>query len=194
MDFINQRNAKLNPNSIEYRMLIDRMTAYLIKMNGDLIADDYNFIVRSYNDARMLNRVIDAKNFHPDYRDALKSYYAHEIILNNNPVDVQNEKVLIESIPRTIKIIRIQIPQNKTQSPKVKYQNTQHFYLIIALDLETAMSMLDPELKSLSIHQRQKMLELIARINPHVYIQEQKIAFDENEPIAIPSKEYLNHE
>ena len=76
----------------------------------------------------------------------------------------------------------------------MKYQNTQHFYLIIARDLETAMSILDPELKSLSIQQRQKMLELIDRINPHVYIQEQKIAFDENEPIAIPSKEYVQHE
>lgn len=192
--FINQKNAEINPKTIEYRMLIDRMTGYLKKMNGDLIADDYNFIVRSYNDARMLNRVIDAKNFHPDYRDALKSYYATEIILKSRTVDVQKEKGLIESISRTIKIIRMKRPQNKKQSPKVKYQNTQHYYQVIADELETAISLLDPALKNLSNQQQQHILELIDRINPHVYMQGQKMVFDENEPIAIPSKEYLKHE
>ena len=51
--FIEQRNAGVDlSNGAEFRAMVAQLAAILEKTHGHLVADDYNFLVRQFNDAR----------------------------------------------------------------------------------------------------------------------------------------------
>jgi hypothetical protein len=49
--FIQQRNLDLDTSTAEFRHMVQELAAILEKTHGHLVADDYNFLVRQYNDA-----------------------------------------------------------------------------------------------------------------------------------------------
>lgn len=51
-DFIRQRNIDVDTSTAEFRAMVNKLTDSLQRTQGHLIADDYNFLVRQYNDAR----------------------------------------------------------------------------------------------------------------------------------------------
>ena len=52
ISFIQQRNIDVDASTAEFRMMVDHLATSLQRTNGHLIADDYNFLVRQFNDAR----------------------------------------------------------------------------------------------------------------------------------------------
>jgi beta-galactosidase len=50
--FIQQRNIDVDTSTSEFRAMVDHLTTSLQRTNGHLIADDYNFLVRQFNEAR----------------------------------------------------------------------------------------------------------------------------------------------
>jgi hypothetical protein len=55
-DFIRARNIDVDTSTADFRLMVDRLTDSLQRTQGHLIADDYNFLVRQYNDARKKDR------------------------------------------------------------------------------------------------------------------------------------------
>ncbi|MBV9082224.1 MAG: hypothetical protein JOZ62_06095 [Acidobacteriaceae bacterium] len=51
-DFILQRNPGVNTSTPEFRAMVNRLASDLARTHGHLIADDYNFQVRQFNDKR----------------------------------------------------------------------------------------------------------------------------------------------
>jgi hypothetical protein len=49
--FVRERNPGLDPFTAAYRAFIERITSIVAERNGHLVADDYNFNVRKFNDA-----------------------------------------------------------------------------------------------------------------------------------------------
>lgn len=78
--FIAQRNPKLDTKSIPFQALIARLQRILEKNANHLVADDYNFAIRNYHDARLFEQRLRALNFPKEFADAKTSEYAAEII------------------------------------------------------------------------------------------------------------------
>lgn len=49
-DFVRRLNPGIDPFTSAYRLFIERMTGIVEQRNGHLVADDYNFNVRAFND------------------------------------------------------------------------------------------------------------------------------------------------
>ncbi|MFB3829458.1 MAG: glycoside hydrolase family 2 TIM barrel-domain containing protein [Bryobacteraceae bacterium] len=49
-DFVRRLNPGIDPFTSAYRLFIERMTSIVEQRNGHLVADDYNFNVRAFND------------------------------------------------------------------------------------------------------------------------------------------------
>jgi hypothetical protein len=50
--FIQQRNLDLDTSTSDFQSLAGELAAILVKTHGHLVADDYNFLVRRFNDAK----------------------------------------------------------------------------------------------------------------------------------------------
>ena len=50
--FIQQRNIDVDTSTADFRQMVDHLATSLQRTQGHLIADDYNFLVRQFNDAR----------------------------------------------------------------------------------------------------------------------------------------------
>jgi len=48
--FVRERNPGIDPFTAAYRAFIERMTRIVEERNGRLVADDYSFNVRAFND------------------------------------------------------------------------------------------------------------------------------------------------
>jgi hypothetical protein len=122
---------------------VDALTESLVKMNGEIITDDYNFMARAFNSCRMISHAIDAKDFNAAFRDALKTYFAYKLIKNGIPADNLSEIKRVQNIPGDIKIIML-----RGDNHQVEYDKDLKLYVVGTEDLKEAIKLLDPKVKS----------------------------------------------
>ncbi|NJN25442.1 MAG: glycoside hydrolase family 2 protein [Cyclobacteriaceae bacterium] len=97
--FIKSRNRWFNQDAYGYQVLLDVLAKKMVSMQGELIADDYNFIINQYNQyyelEKQINRGTGATE--EDKVEVLKPY-AKSIIEQSAPVDVEREKLRIRNM------------------------------------------------------------------------------------------------
>lgn len=186
VDFVASVNPGIDTGSVEFECLIQNLTSYIENTKGELTEDDYNFIAKSYNDLRLLSRVVENRNFHPEYTAELKLHYSRQMILENKVTDVDTERAKINAIPGEIDIVMARNPEKSKQPAPLQYGNTVYRYSAVAATLEELISLMRPEFVNLTREERQQFMEYVAGINPAVEstIDGYAIAFDR--AIAIP--------
>lgn len=95
--FVDDHAHGVNENSYGYSIFIDVLARKLVNLNGELIADDYNFLRNQFNEYRMLEREIETSALPESQKQQLKEKYATAIIKNSEPVDIRQEIEKIES-------------------------------------------------------------------------------------------------
>lgn len=98
MAFIRHRNYGLDKNSIGIKTLVDILSDKVQKLNGELIADDYNFLTGQFNTWFTLEQMIIRSNIPKKTQKKLLTDYAESIIARATPVDLVKEKEIISSI------------------------------------------------------------------------------------------------
>jgi hypothetical protein len=76
-------------------VVLDILAKKLVRLDGELIADDFNFIKDQYNRYRVLARTIEELDIPDDTRKQLKEKYADHILRNSRPMDVHEEKEVL---------------------------------------------------------------------------------------------------
>lgn len=181
-------NPDIDVRCVEFKYLIDRLTTYIENTHGELTEDDYNFLARTYNDLRMVSRVIDNRNFHPLYAKKLKTDLSQRILINGELLDIDEIISDIRAVPSLLDIVLVRDPDNSSQIAKVQYGNTTYRYSVVAESLEEVVGLLHPKFRDMDSESRARILETIVEINPDVRYEGGKYFFKFNEAIAIPRK------
>ncbi len=180
--FVLDRNPNIDSRSVEFTKLADRLTSYIINTRGELTEDDYNFFARAYNDARMLARLIEARNFHPDYAASLREYYSTALLVDGTAVDIGLEAGHIASIPRDADTM-IMI---ESDADTIEYERTRYFYRVFARSFERAVELMRPQYSSFSPEEKRQAMQCIDAINPGVHLSGNIYTVNPEMGIAIP--------
>ncbi len=73
--FLETNNPEFRKELPDSAVLVDYFTGYLIRLNGELIGDDFNFMADRHNDLRQISMAIDQSNLWFDLASALKRDY-----------------------------------------------------------------------------------------------------------------------
>ncbi|MCF8262902.1 MAG: DUF4982 domain-containing protein [Melioribacteraceae bacterium] len=192
--FILKNNKSVYKKSFAFKRLENEFGIYLVKMNGELVADDYNFIIKKYNDARTLDEIIELKNFHPKYEELLKKNYAERFIVNSEILDLEEEKDFINSIPGDSRLNRFK--KIKNGEGKITRNNALHWYDVEAKNIEELIELNFPSFNLLQSNDKNRVIEFIDRINPFVENEDVESNFptykiEEGEPILIPDPKLI---
>ncbi|NOR75268.1 MAG: hypothetical protein GQ525_08915, partial [Draconibacterium sp.] len=95
IDFIRHRNYGLDRNSIGVKTFVEVLADKVYKLDGELIADDYNFITGQFNTWFTLEQMIIRSNISETERSKILNNYANKIIVKANPIDLDKERDLI---------------------------------------------------------------------------------------------------
>ena len=95
IEFIRHRNYGLDRNSIGVKTFVEVLTDKIYKLDGELIADDYNFLTGQFNTWFTLEQMIIRSNTSETERSKILNNYATKIIVRANPVDLDIERDLI---------------------------------------------------------------------------------------------------
>lgn len=95
-EFIRHRNYGLDQNSAGFRAFVEVLSNKIQKLNGELIADDYNFLAGQFNTWFTLEQMVTRSEISGEKLSVILKDYAEKIIVNANPVDlaVEKEKLL----------------------------------------------------------------------------------------------------
>lgn len=91
-EFIRQRNYGLDQNSAGFKAFVRILSDKIEKLDGELIADDYNFLAGQFNSWFTLEQMILRTDISPGRQSELLTDYAERIIAHANPVDLAVEK------------------------------------------------------------------------------------------------------
>lgn len=186
--FVVERNPGIDKKSIEFEKLIKRLTIYIENVNGELTEDDYNFIARTFNDTRMLAKIIETKNFHPDYAKALREYYSHAMLVEGKMVDVSKESEKINQIPRELDIVVYVTPEETKINNGLEYERTKYYNRSNISDLDEIITILHPEYAKMNDQVKTKVKKYLVQINPMLIGNDGKYRIAEQSCIAIPKK------
>ncbi len=91
INFISERNHGLQTNTYGFKALIEVLTKKLKAQNGNLIADDFNFLVEQFNTWFMLEKAIANSTLSKESKEMEFKRYANIIIKNAGTVDLEME-------------------------------------------------------------------------------------------------------
>lgn len=105
-DFLQKNNPEFQKDLQESKVLIDYFSGYLVRMKGELIGDDFNFLADKYNDCRFISRAIDESNLPFQLASVLIQNYAERIIRNGEQVDAEEDAKIFVNLPKERIILR----------------------------------------------------------------------------------------
>lgn len=186
--FIRQQNKELNDYTIAYPLFVEQLSQNLVKLNGTLIADDFNFLAEQFNNYVMLANALETINLHIQYASLLKDYYATLVLHFNQQIDFEQEIKLLQSIPKEHIPLYLQEPDMAHKTGEVLPNNALATASVWATNPAEGIQYAFPAYKSLSEEERQLAFQYIARISPHASYDRQSKTFtwSKEKPLIIP--------
>jgi len=177
-EFILSESPDFNPDqNVAWDIFLEKMTDVVTKSQGELIADDYNFLADQFNRCMTLFEAIDISNLHVDYSQRLKEYYADRIIKNNRQIELQEEIKKIQNIPTDHVPVTLKNPTEENPEGKISDNYVAKTYTIWADSYIRALNYLFPVLKDYSSQEKQRVYDYIAQISPYVTFDEKRNGF-----------------
>lgn len=90
-DFVGDRNRGAFETYEAYPYFVEAVARRVQSNDGNLIADDYNFLVNQYNAVVVIEDFIDNLDISSDKKKQLKQQYAKEVLIEGNQIDVTEE-------------------------------------------------------------------------------------------------------
>lgn len=177
-----KNNTTIDTSSVEFRTLIDVFASHLIKNDGRLIADDYNYTVDHYNNCRLITGYITSTKLPPLFKETLKKYYAYSIINRGNEKNAGEEMNWLNWIPSGGTVV-VSGDKNMTGLPKGT--------IITSLtDLTDIINQVYPVFKSFSPDAKERALTFISKMNPYIIEKTNSNSIGAEQNNEIESKSY----
>ncbi len=163
-DHILRNNPAVDTATVEFGTLLSLFTSHLMKNNGSLVADDYNFNVDHYNTCRQISGYINATKLPPLYKETLKKYYTDVIITGGNEKNAGDEMNWINWIPSGGTVIVSQEGNIPSWPKGTIVTNKSALY-----DLITTVY---PVFDKYSNDAKERALTFISKMNPYIIVKE----------------------
>jgi hypothetical protein len=136
--------------------------SHLLNNNGRLIADDYNFNVAHYNNCRLISGYIPPLKLPQLFKDAVRKYYADEIIKQGKEKNAGDEMNWLNWIPSGGTVV-VSTVNNQSAYPKGT--------IITSLtDLSDLITLVYPVFRSYSDEAKERALTFIGKMNPYISV------------------------
>lgn len=166
-----ERNTNLSPATSESKgmdIFVDLNAKNVARLKGLLIADDFNFLLESFYDYRRVERLLDNKNLHPKYVNAMKKYMG-EVILIEGTVLPPNSLSFLDNLDESN--IDYADMQYTTDPEKIGYTFRRIVDKTITVwdkNLKNALISVFPELKKYNSQQWDSYLSGVKKYNPFI--------------------------
>lgn len=157
--FLRQKNPAIDFNSPEYRAIVGVFAHVVQNSHGNLIRDDFNFVVGLYNDCRQITRHIDGLKLPTMFKQSLRESYAHAMIQKGEKKNFEAEIRWLQSLPQG-KLVIAGVMDDPTNGTDLLFDDKT--------DLESVLSVALPEFKSFDPDERMALQEIVHSLNPNV--------------------------
>ena len=166
MKLIKDNNHSVQEESREFEALLEWLGDYLTRMEGELLADDFNFQVRQYNNCRSLNIAIDGGNLPYDIANGLFLENTEKIILQGQSVDLDFFLDFYSRIPEDVLVLDIKAVNKKSGNPVIDEAEIRGSHDAWAASLDELIQQAWPVVNSMSAKKRQQYMRNIDLLNP----------------------------
>jgi len=186
--FLQENSPDFDKDLQESRILLDYFTSYLVRMNGELIGDDFNFMADKYNDLRLISMAIDQSNLWFNIASMLIQDYADRMINKGESVDAEEVAKLFMKLPDERLILKREdrpdrgdpwIPEGWQREPVACYFT----------DFESLIELTYPGYSKLSEPQKSLYKEYVNEINPELEIRNGRFTYSEEALFCLPDPE-----
>lgn len=182
--FLGENNPEFDKKLPESIVFIDYFKEYFLRMNGELIGDDFNFMADQYNDCRAIAKSIEASALPAEMITALREEYARKSIGKGEAVNLAEAIGSFANLPAERMILRWE-NQPEKGDPFLGEEKEGLAYPCFSTDLERLVKRVYPRFGALSSAQQAAYLDHMDRINPHVAIRDGKTQFMEGTLICL---------
>ncbi len=197
---LHAKNPNLDFNSPEYRAVVLAFARLAQNNHGNLIRDDFNFMVGIYNNCRQITRQIARLNLPELYKQSLREYYARVMIQQGESKDSDTELHWLNTLPEG-KLVVAGVPAGTVREPGVIYTDDPDFEKMVALVL--------PKFRNLDAANKAELLDEVCSVNVNVRREVVKVRgkkingvrqpgtrtvnylVTKGQPILVPDRNYL---
>jgi len=165
-ELIMGNNPAVEKQGREFIALVDWFGDYLSRMNGELIADDFNFQVQQYNLCRSLNLAIDQSNLPYVIANEMYRDNTEKIITMGQSTDLDSYLDFLSKIPEKYIIINIEGINKKSGKPIISDLEVHGSHESWAANFDELLQLVWPELSSMSTEDQERYMKNIERLNP----------------------------
>jgi hypothetical protein len=155
-----KNNPGTDTTSVEFRSLAELFATHLVNNNGHLSADDHNFNIDHYNNARLIAGYVNATKLPPLFKEALREYYSDAIIIKGIEKNAGDEMNWMNWIPSGGTVIVSNDGQGKTWPKGVIVTDKT--------DLADLIAAVYPQFTKYSDEARTRALVFVGKMNPYV--------------------------
>ena len=153
-----------------FTLLTDNLAQYLVRMRGDLIADDFNFEIAKYNDFMNFSRFLAERDLHKDYAKLLRVYYQDQWLVQNSAEQINELIARFSMVPSDHLFVSVTPTDGK---PRMLEKESWHHRLNIAANnLEQVIVLVTAYAASQAVLQENWDIELSVEallvINPYL--------------------------
>jgi hypothetical protein len=190
--FLQKNNPHFDKDLQESKVLLDYLVSYLIRMEGEVIGDDFNFMAERYNDLRLISKAIDHSNLWFNLASMLIQEYSERIIVKGEAVDAKEETNIFINLPRERMILKRDknsggldpwIPEEWHREPVACYFT----------DLEKLIILAYPGYINLTEERKNDYRSYVDAVNPELEFKNDKFIYSENVLFCLPDPEKINN-
>jgi hypothetical protein len=187
--YIQDNSPDFDEDLLESSVLLDWFTGYLVRMNGELIGDDFNFMADKYNDLRLISMAIDQSNIWYNLTTLLIQDYADRIINKGELVDAEEAARLFMKLPGERTILKREEARARNGDPWIPEAWQMEPVYCYFTDFESLIALVYPGYTELDETQRSLYREFVSAINPELKIRNGRLSYSEDALFCLPDPE-----
>ncbi|MCF8226210.1 MAG: glycoside hydrolase family 2 [Bacteroidales bacterium] len=183
-------NTRVDTSRTEFKYIVILLEDYLGKMNGEIIADDFNFIADRFNEVYSFNNQLTDLHLHKEFTEYITRFYAEGIIYKSGNFDLKKAYEIYSKYARNNSIIEFHKPKDPALEGTSEYMRTTYKTRFYTDDLMVALRQIISNYETLSDKQLNAYIEELIVLNPGLLFEnEDGIGVKMEAPILVSTYE-----
>ena len=188
-EFLQKNSPDFDADLHESKVFTDYFVKYLIRMEGDLIRDDFNFMADKYNDLRLISSSIDHSNLLHLLANDLIQEYAESMIIKGESMDVEEQVKLFINLPKERKIFMRDSTEEWDSDPWFPKAAQKEPIDCYFTDFEELIILVYPNYSNLTNEEKAAYKSYVDAINADLELSESRFTYSKDGFFCIPDPE-----
>ncbi len=186
-EWLTNNNKGVDTERPEFKYMVESLDNYLHKMEGEIIADDFNFMADRFNEVYSFNNYLSDLHLHKEFTDYITRYYAEKILVEAGNYDLENAYELYTEYARDNKIAEFHSPDRLNPEGSSEYMRITHKSIFYTKDLMVALNQIIEDFETLSVKETEAYIRELIILNPGlVNTRNNKVSVAMETPIMLP--------